>query len=101
MGNWRYTLKFGRALRDAIDSEDPDRVIDALVACFTEINKAMPTYFDSDDLQETLTELADYRDSLYNYDEYDMTYEEAVDNVDYMLERLYDICDDLRIWVEI
>ena len=99
MAEWKYKLKFGQALRNALATEDPDKVIDALVACFTEIHKAMPEYLDDSDLEDFLTELADYRDTLQNYEDYDMSYDDAVDNVDYMLDKLYDICDDLRIWI--
>lgn len=101
MARWEYTLKFGPALKDAIRDENPESILDALVACFTEINKAMPDYYDSDDLEEDLMDISDLHDSLENYDEYGMTYDDVVENIDGMLYNFYDMCDNLNIWVGI
>ena len=101
MANWKYTLKHGVALRKAIMGGNPEDVLDSLSDCFNEINRKMPDYYDESDLADDLDEIDNCRDNLINYAQYDMTYDDAVDSIDYMLDKLYDICDDLRIWVDI
>lgn len=101
MAKWKYTLKSGIELRDAIDREDYSDVLDILKVCFAEINKVMPQYYSKDDLEEDLFEVEDYRDTLENYEEYNMSYDDACDNINYLLNKLYDICDDLRIWIDL
>jgi len=99
MAKWKYTLKTGNALRQAIDSEDIEKVLDALKDCYLELNKAMPDWFDEDALEDKIADIDNEFDNLENYENYDMTYDDVEANVDYLLETFYDICDDLKVWV--
>lgn len=101
MGNWKYNLKSGVALRQALADDNTTAVLDRLKDCFIEINQLCPEYYDTEDLEEDLFDIDDLLDSLMNYDEYDMTYDEVLENIDGMLSGFYDLCDNLRIWVGI
>ena len=101
MANWKYKLKFSRALRNAIHDEDSFAVLDALVACFTEVNQLVPEYYDEDDLAEDLMDIDSIRDDLEEPDHYGQDDEDIEDNINYQLSKLYDICDAYRIWIEI
>ena len=101
MANWRYTLKFSKALRNAIDEEDYSAVVDALVACFTELSQLVPGIYDDSELQEDLMELSDIQDEIDDCDDYCMDSEELEDTINGMLSKLYDICDSCRIWIAI
>lgn len=100
MGQWQYTLKNGKALRAAIGEEDDyGKVLDALAACLKEINAKFPDDYEDYELEEDLDDIENQRDNLENYADYDMTYEDVEDEINYLLDRFYDLCDGLRIWV--
>lgn len=92
MGRWRYTLKFGKALRNAIDDEDYEAILDALVACFSELNKALPDDYDSDELERDLEDISAIKENLEDGEDID-------DEINYKLEELYDLCDAIKVWV--
>ena len=100
-GKWIYTLKAGKSLRSAIDDEDYDSVLTELKSCWKEINNNFPEEFDESDLDEVLEDIDNERDNLYNYEDYDMDFEDVEDNINYLLNDLYDFCDAFNIWVEI
>jgi hypothetical protein len=89
MANWQYKLKSGSALREAIYNEDEEQVVKCLLLCYKE-------------LQSKLTEEdKDYKgmeieDIIFNIENFD----DGEDVNDY-LEYFYDICDELRAWIEI
>ena len=99
MANWKYKLKSGKALRDAIDAEDNVETLNALRACFEEIHRAMPDMYDEDDLEDDINEIENQLDNCENYADYDMTYDDIEDEINYMLNGFYDLCDSYRIWV--
>jgi len=100
MGQWKYTLKNGKALRAAIgEGDDYGKVLDALAACLKEINAKFPDDYEDYELEEDLEDIENQRDNLENYADYDMTYEDVEDEINYLLDRFYDLCDGLRIWV--
>jgi len=84
---WDYTLQSGKALRQAIDDEDVERVKENLKKCWEEIHKQFPDDFDEYELEDKITEI-DYS-------------EDDIDEVDYQLDDLYDFCDAMSIWVEL
>lgn len=92
MGRWRYTLKFGEALRNAIDEEDYDAILSALVACFTELNKALPEDYDEYELENDLEDIAAIRENFEDG-------EDVEDDINYKLDELYDLGDGLRVWI--
>lgn len=101
MGKWKYTLKNGNVLRRAIDDGNIEKVLNTLKEFYTEINTALPDYFDEYDLEDKIEDIDNELDNYYNYDEYDMTLQDVEDNVDGLLYNFYDFCDDLKVWVEI
>lgn len=92
MAQWKYVLKFGKALRDAIDEEDYDKVISGLVACFTELHQTLPEDYDEDDLESDLEDISAIKE---NFDDG----EDVEDELNWKLDELYDLCDSLRVWV--
>ena len=101
MANWKYTLKNGKALKRAIDNEDLTAILDCLARCFREINKNFPDEYDEYELEEDLEDIANQKDNVQNYRNYGMTYDEVIDSIDFLLDGLYDLCDGLRIWIDI
>ena len=83
---WRYTLKNGRALRDAIETEDYTAILATIQLCYQELNEA--GIIDDDDCEEWVEEL-DWLD-VEEMDD---------DDIDYWLDQLYDVCDNLDVWI--
>lgn len=100
MAQWKYTLKNGRALKDAISEDDDYSVLDILAACLKEINAKFPDDYEEYELEEDLDDIENQRDNLENYEDYDMTYEDVEDEINYLLNEFYDLCDALRVWVD-
>lgn len=103
MANWKYTLKNSSLLRNAIRNEDPKAVLDALERIWIEIY----SHFDNEniysnaELEDDLENINNERDNLDYYEEYDMTLEDVIENIDYLCNELYDFCDAERIWIDI
>jgi len=95
MTRWRYTLKFGEALRNAIDEENYEDIISGLVACFTELHKALPDDYSDYELECDLADISAIKDDFDDYGESD----DVEDEINYKLEELYDLCDGLKVWV--
>lgn len=101
MANWIYICKTGKELRELIntDSHDFDNadIMRKIADCYNEIGENYPS--EDDDFQEQTDE---YAAEIYT----DIDEAESfgyIDNetVNYHLENLYDLCDNLRIWIEI
>ena len=101
MATWNFKLKSGKALRQAIDSEDIVDILTALEDCWREIHEKMPDDYDENDLENDLDEIENQLDNAENYDDYDMSEEDVREEVDYLLDQFYDFCDNVRIWVEL
>lgn len=103
MAEWKYTLKTSSDLRDAIRNEDPDAVLDALEKAWMEIYFYLSdeNIYDSSDLDNDLDNINNERDNLAYHEDYDMTLNDVIDNIDYLCNELYDFCDAERIWIEI
>ena len=98
MKEWKYTLKNGKILREAIKEEDYEKILRTLKECYIEILD----FF----VKEGLTELEDRDDEYEEYVEnIDVllsdvdTIEE--DDIDYELSLFYDLCDNTNIWIEL
>lgn len=93
MARWKYTLKSGSALREAIDNEDAEQVVKCLLLCYKEL---LDKLVGEDrkgfmwDIEDTINVL-----TLYELDPDDE------DNINYYLEEFYDLCDELRAWIEV
>lgn len=101
MAKWRYILKNGKALRDAINKDSNEETLEALRKCYEEIHEAMPDEYTEEDLYRDIDEIENQLDNCENYEDYDMTEDDVQDEVNYLLSNFYDLCDGLRIWVEL
>ena len=98
MREWKYTLKNGKILREAINEENYEKVLKTLKECYTEILD----FF----VKEGLTEIEDRDDE---YEEYVENIDILLDDVDtieeddinYELSLLYEMCDNTNIWIEL
>lgn len=87
MADWRYSLKCGTELREAIHDEDYDRILDNIETAWKEIHKRFPDEYEDYELECDLEDLEAVRE--YPSEE----------EIDYLLSNLYDYCDATRIWV--
>lgn len=101
MNRWKHTLKNGKKLREAINNDDNIQTLEALKECYKEINRIMSSLFDDDDLENVLSEIDNQLDNCENYEDYDMTEDDVQDEINYLLRQFYDLCDNLRIWVDL
>ena len=89
MAKWMFTLRFGKNLREAIESEDVDAVAKCLIACYRELLNKMSEedkdYYGSD-----------IEDTIFNLENFD-----GYEDIDDYLEEFYNICDDVRAWIGI
>ena len=91
MGKWKYTLRFGKALREAIKAEDTAMVVKCLIACYRELLNKLS----DEDKGWKEWDIEDGIECLEAYDG------EDEDEIDYYLAEFYDICDDVGAWVAI
>lgn len=96
---WDYQLKNGVALRNAIDAEDYGQIKNSLIAAYKEIHEVMPEKFDEYDLENKLEDL-EYLDTEPDED-IEISEDDIRENFDYELSDLYDLCDNLNIWVSL
>ena len=84
---WKVQIDAGKKLRQAIDNDDYQAVIDNIKACYQEmLDKEI---IDQDDFYEWTEQL----------DWLDLDSEDAEENIDYELSNLYDACDNLGCWI--
>lgn len=104
MANWKYRLRTGKCLRQAIDMEDYEKVVANLKECYQELYRTVPDgMFDGDDLEEAFEELDYIEGTVWSfYNEDDMVEEdEVLSEIDYHLGEFYTLCDNLGVWVEV
>jgi hypothetical protein len=101
MAKWKYTLKNGKALRNAINKDSNEETLEALRKCYEEIHEAMPDEYTEEDLYRDIDDIENQLDNCENYFDYDMTEDDVQDEVNYLLSNFYDLCDGLRIWVDL
>lgn len=108
MAKWIYTCKNGKGLRNLIDEEDVDGIILQMKKCCQEIldNYPFEDEWDRDAFEEMLDNLdsvdliiENCRSGIDNIE--DFGYDAEEDLIDAYLIDLYDLCDELRIWVEV
>ena len=87
---WRYELKNGKNLRAAINNEDAEQVVVELRKCYDELRDA--GIIDDDDYERWVEEGLDLLDSED---------EDFYDSVDWELDQFYDLCDNIRVWVNL
>lgn len=95
MAHWKYTLKSGSALREAIYNNDMEQVVKCLLLCYKELLDKL------DEWDEADYEI-DIQDSIGVLMAYELCPDE--DDKDYLndkLEEFYDLCDEIRAFVEL
>ena len=95
MANWRFKLTEGKALREAIDNEDKDAVLDNLILCWKAIRELMPDDYEEYELEDDIEAIGAVREDM-EYEDEDYVEEE----IDGLLWDFYDFCDGYRIWAE-
>lgn len=98
---WKHNLSVGRDLRKAIEDSDYESLKYLMKAAYKEIhsvtNSIEPDFFDEDDLEDKLEELA-ILDTEPN-EAIDIDEEELEDIWNFELNDLYDLCDAANIWI--
>ena len=90
MAKWKYTLRWGKQLREAIHDEDTEMVVKFLIACYHELLNKL-----SDEDKDWQYDIEDGIACLENYDGDDE------EELDYFISEFYDICDAVGAWVSI
>lgn len=85
--NWKTQLESGKQLRDAINREDYEGVIEGIRACYKEM------------MDKGVIDEDDFYDWTEQLDWLDLDDEDAEEAIDYELDNLYDACDNLDCWV--
>ena len=96
MAHWKYRLNSGSALREAIDNEDMEQVIKCLLSCYQELLDKLDEWDEQDyeiDIQDSIGVLMAYELCPDEDDE-----ESYIND---QLAEFYDLCDELRAWVEV
>lgn len=94
MARWKYTINSGSALREAIDNEDLEQVVKCLLLCYRELLDKLDKWDEQDyeiDIQDSIGVLMAYELCPDEDDE---------DCIDDYLSDFYDLCDELRAWIE-
>ena len=92
MRNWKYTLKTGQPLHRAIYSGNLHDVLEMLKVSYREL------------LQNGLIDEDDYDRYTEDFDLYGYAfddYDEPEEVADYELNELYDLCDNIGVWIDI
>lgn len=87
MARWKYELKCGKELRDAI-WEDNKRTLSVIEKAYKELLKAK--LISKDDYESYTDEFI-----LYDVDDLDD------DDINYELRELYDLCDSIGVWIPV
>lgn len=87
MANWQYKMKFRDLFSDAEDLTEDETI--ALANNMARRIREFCVISSNDMLNEELEQIAS-----------DMAICSDVEDIDYMLDTMYDICDLYRVWVE-
>ena len=91
MATWKYTIKTGVALREAIDNEDMEQVVKYLLLCYQELLNKLS---DDDEYYEI-----DIHDSIGVLMAYELCPDDDEDFINDALSEFYDLCDELSAWI--
>lgn len=97
---YRYSLKNGKSLKNAAEELDVERILSALEKCWKEIHEQFPEEYDDTDLENNLDDIERETDNLQYFEDYDLTYEEVVDNVNDLIKDLNYYCKISSIYVD-
>lgn len=103
MRQWKYTLKNSKALRNAINNENYLEILKELIKSYKQIVK-IEIKDGIISMSEEENTLNDYISDIQNYIDYELMDIENInqeDDINYFLTDLYDLCDDLNIWISL
>lgn len=98
-GKWSHKVpdEMAKDLRKAINDDNYEVVITTLISIYNYLQDILPE--DYDDFIDYAIEDLEFLDITPDADEDEM--EEFYDDVNSNLDRFYDFCDDLKIWIPI
>lgn len=109
--NWSLTIpsSLSKAFRDELDAVDDwddeetqtehiQKAMGALINICKFINNRLP---DVDFFEDAESEINNLLDNIYNYEEYDMDFDEAKEEIDYFLNEFWKECDANNIFVQV
>ena len=99
MSKWKFKINNGVLLRDAIEDDNNAETLNMLRKCWSEIHEIIPDVYTQDELEDDIADIENQLDNLENYEDYGMTIEDCQDEINWLLEKFYDYCDDMGIWV--
>ena len=88
--NYKVPKDVALALRDAVDAGDLGAVKEAIAKVYESLIDILSKDFDEYDLED----LRDYAEEARDVDEDE-------DEIDYLLDNLYDYCDNMSIWIPV
>ena len=105
---WRHELSSGTELRKALEDFDDYDIktaipaLDALIKACDEAKQYVDEY-DAKQLEGIKDEVMSHRDTISdsNFDEDEYENYEPQEEIDYLLDKFYDICDANKIWVKL
>ena len=105
---WRHELSSGTELRKALEDFDDYDIktaipaLDALIKACDEAKQYVDEY-DAEQLEGIKDEVMSHRDTISdsNFDEDEYENYEPQEEIDYLLDQFYDICDANKIWVKL
>jgi hypothetical protein len=103
MRQWKYTLKNSKALRNAINNENYLEILKELIKSYKQIVK-IEIKDGIISMSEEENTLNDYISDIQNYIDYELMDIENInqeDDINYFLNDLYDLCDNLNIWISL
>lgn len=109
--NWSLTIpsSLSKAFREELDAVDDwddeetqtehiQKAMGALINICKFINNRLP---DADFFEDAESEINNLLDNIYNYEEYDMDFDEAKEEIDYFLNDFWEECDANNIFVQV
>lgn len=97
--NWKYVLP--NTLRKFIASDDYASVLETLKMYANMLWDKEIGFFNETQYDDFIADIDNQMDNLDNYEEYDMTIEDVTEEIDYLLDKFYDICDADDIFIDL
>lgn len=98
-GKWNHKVpdKMAKDLRKAINDDNYEVVITTLISIYNYLQDILPE--DNDDFIDSAIDDLEFLDISPDADEDEM--EEFYEKLNFNLNRFYDFCDDLKIWIPV
>lgn len=103
MRQWKYTLKNSKSLRNAIKNENYLEILKELIKSYKQIVKIeikdgiISMSEEENTLNDYISDIQDYID----YELIDIENTNQEEDINYFLNDLYDLCDNLNIWISL